>query len=148
MHKAEVHAKKSSVVVTSDGDLQVTGNPITAPTVDPSERRQGRKQVRYSAPSRSQDDDPGGLSPGAGLSPPNGDSDSRRSSGSGGLGGCLRRSGQMQRQLSRTSSCDKVKILHDSEQTEPHDTPNHYKHKHRKRLVKIRFKKPHQQSQR
>ncbi|KAH8288513.1 hypothetical protein KR054_004161 [Drosophila jambulina] len=149
VHKAEVHAKKSSVVVTSDGDMQVASNPISSPTLDPSKRRQGRKHVRYSAPSRSQDDEPDGLSPrlSAGavggsresLSPPSG-SESRRSSGSGGLGGCFKRSGQMQRQLSRTSSCDKVKILHDSEQTEPNTTHNQPQH-HRKRLVKIRFRK-------
>ncbi|XP_070143481.1 phospholipid-transporting ATPase ID isoform X2 [Drosophila kikkawai] len=149
VHKAEVHAKKSSVVVTSDGDTQVASNPIASPTLDPSERRQGRKHVRYSAPSRSQEDDPGGLSPrlsagtaggsGESLSPPNG-SESRRSSSSGGLGGCFKRSGQMQRQLSRTSSCDKVKILHDSEQTEPNTTHNQPQH-HRKRLMKIRFRK-------
>ncbi|KAH8347307.1 hypothetical protein KR059_008680 [Drosophila kikkawai] len=149
VHKAEVHAKKSSVVVTSDGDTQVASNPIASPTLDPSERRQGRKHVRYSAPSRSQEDDPGGLSPrlsagtaggsGESLSPPNG-SESRRSSSSVGLGGCFKRSGQMQRQLSRTSSCDKVKILHDSEQTEPNTTHNQPQH-HRKRLMKIRFRK-------
>ncbi|KAH8361930.1 hypothetical protein KR200_008851 [Drosophila serrata] len=149
VHTAEVHAKKSSIVVTSDGDTQVSSNPISSPTLDPSERRQGRKHVRYSASSRSQEDDPGGLSPrlsagaaggsGESLSPPNG-SESRRSSDSGGLGGCFKRTGQMQRQLSRTSSCDKVKILHDSEQTEPNTTHNQPQH-HRKRLVKIRFRK-------
>jgi len=81
-------------------------------------------------------DDPGGLSPRMGLTPPISNEERRNSGG-------FKRSGAgyMQRQLSRTSSCDKVKILHDTEheQTEAHNM--HHPQHHRKRLVKIRFKK-------
>ncbi|XP_017076835.2 LOW QUALITY PROTEIN: phospholipid-transporting ATPase ID [Drosophila eugracilis] len=147
VHKAEVHAKKSSLMVTSSGEAQVVQErPTTlrldlehpgAP-LDGSEKRPGLKHVRYSAPSRSQDDDTGRLSPrlggSGGLSIPVGNEE-RRSSGG------FRRSGAgyMQRQLSRTSSCDKVKILHDTEQTEQHNM--HHPKPHSKRIVKIRFKK-------
>ncbi|XP_044312842.1 phospholipid-transporting ATPase ID isoform X3 [Drosophila rhopaloa] len=149
VHKAEVHAKKSSLVVTSSGEAQVASSPIgpssdleySAPPLDATERRPGLKQVHYSAPSRSKNEDAnaGGLSPrlaggGGGLTPPI-CNEARRSSGGFKRTGA----GYMQRQLSRTNSCDKVKILHDTEQTEPHNM-HHPKH-HRKRLVKIRFKK-------
>ncbi|XP_037711412.1 phospholipid-transporting ATPase ID isoform X3 [Drosophila subpulchrella] len=143
VHTAEVHAKKSALVVTSSssssGEAQVSSRPDfehSAPPLDAGEKRLGLKHVRYSASSRSQEDDPGGLSPRMGLSPSIGN-DERRSSGG------FKRSGAgfMQRQLSRTSSCDKVKILHDTEheQTEAHNM--HHSQHHRKRLVKIRFKK-------
>ncbi|XP_017041128.1 phospholipid-transporting ATPase ID isoform X5 [Drosophila ficusphila] len=153
VHKAEVHAKKSSLVVTATGEAQVASTPVSprselehpASATESVERQhKGLKQVRYSAPSRSQDDEPGGLSPqsrlsgGGGLSPPI-INEERRSSGG------FKRSGAgfVQRQLSRTSSCDKVKILHDNEQTETEtETHNSHHPKHqRKRLVKIRFKK-------
>ncbi|XP_070137123.1 phospholipid-transporting ATPase ID isoform X4 [Drosophila bipectinata] len=99
VHKAEVHAKKSSVVVTVSGETE----PIQ------SRSEFSRKHVRYSAPSRSQEDDPGGLAPktSSGLSPASWHEDQRRSSLGAGLGGCFKRSGPV-RQLSRTSSCDKA----------------------------------------
>ncbi|KAH8268546.1 hypothetical protein KR026_008519 [Drosophila bipectinata] len=143
VHKAEVHAKKSSVVVTVSGETE----PI------PSRSELSRKHVRYSAPSRSQEDDPGGLAPktSGGLSPASWHEDQRRSSLGAGLGGCFKRSGPV-RQLSRTSSCDKVKILHASETetteivTETQDTTHPQMHpaqaqNHRKQLLKLRFKK-------
>ncbi|XP_033163685.1 phospholipid-transporting ATPase ID isoform X1 [Drosophila mauritiana] len=143
VHKAEVHAKKTSMVVTSSGEAQVLPDrprsdlERSAPPMDTSDKRPGLKHVRYSAPSRSQDEDAGRLSPrlgGSGLSPPVGNEERRISGG-------FKRSGAgcMQRQLSRTSSCDKVKILHDSQQTETHNM--HHSSHNRKRLVKIRFKK-------
>ncbi|EDX13275.1 GD20604 [Drosophila simulans] len=144
VHKAEVHAKKTSMVVTSSGEAQVLPDrprsdlERSAPPMDASEKRPGLKHVRYSAPSRSQDEDAGRLSPRlggcGGLSPPVGNEERRISGG-------FKRSGAgcMQRQLSRTSSCDKVKILHDSQQTETHKM--HHSSHNRKRLVKIRFKK-------
>nr|XP_017109189.2 phospholipid-transporting ATPase ID [Drosophila bipectinata] len=143
VHKAEVHAKKSSVVVTVSGETE----PIQ------SRSEFSRKHVRYSAPSRSQEDDPGGLAPktSSGLSPASWHEDQRRSSLGAGLGGCFKRSGPV-RQLSRTSSCDKVKILHASETetteivTETQDTTHSQMHpaqaqNHRKQLLKLRFKK-------
>ncbi|XP_034660770.1 phospholipid-transporting ATPase ID isoform X11 [Drosophila subobscura] len=126
VHKAEIHAKKSSVMVTAEGETQLANSPSSdraemehsAPLPPPldSQRNRGRKQVRYSAPSRSQEEDPGGTIPG-GLSTPRGLSpsgyDSQRSSSrnsAGGLGVCFKRSGPglMQRQLSSTSSSDKA----------------------------------------
>lgn len=132
------------MVVTSSGEAQVLPDrprsdiERSAPPMDASEKRPGLKHVRYSAPSRSQDADAGRLSPrldgSGGLSPPVGNEERRISGG-------FKRSGAgcMQRQLSRTSSCDKVKILHDSQQTETHNM--HHSSHNRKRLVKIRFKK-------
>ncbi|KAH8280086.1 hypothetical protein KR018_005067 [Drosophila ironensis] len=149
VHTAEVHAKKSAVVVTASGESQsIPARPVlehSAPPLDADERRPSRKHVRYSAPSRSQEDDPGDP---RGLSP----------ASCHGLGGCFKRTGPV-RQLSRTGSCDKVKILHASEpetefetETEPHkDTMHPQSHQnhhpapqaqhHRKRLVKLRFKR-------
>ncbi|XP_033163694.1 phospholipid-transporting ATPase ID isoform X9 [Drosophila mauritiana] len=112
VHKAEVHAKKTSMVVTSSGEAQVLPDrprsdlERSAPPMDTSDKRPGLKHVRYSAPSRSQDEDAGRLSPrlgGSGLSPPVGNEERRISGG-------FKRSGAgcMQRQLSRTSSCDKA----------------------------------------
>ncbi|KMZ04061.1 phospholipid-transporting ATPase ID isoform X4 [Drosophila simulans] len=113
VHKAEVHAKKTSMVVTSSGEAQVLPDrprsdlERSAPPMDASEKRPGLKHVRYSAPSRSQDEDAGRLSPRlggcGGLSPPVGNEERRISGG-------FKRSGAgcMQRQLSRTSSCDKA----------------------------------------
>nr|NP_001287296.1 ATPase 8B, isoform I [Drosophila melanogaster]AHN57295.1 ATPase 8B, isoform I [Drosophila melanogaster] len=113
VHKAEVHAKKTSMVVTSSGEAQVLPDrprsdiERSAPPMDASEKRPGLKHVRYSAPSRSQDADAGRLSPrldgSGGLSPPVGNEERRISGG-------FKRSGAgcMQRQLSRTSSCDKA----------------------------------------
>ncbi|XP_017142790.1 phospholipid-transporting ATPase ID isoform X8 [Drosophila miranda] len=126
VHKAEVHAKKSSVMVTAEGETQLASSPSSdraemehsAPLPAPQDpqRNRGRKQVRYSAPSRSQEEEPGGTIPGRlptprGLSPSGYDSQrsSSRSSG-GGLGVCFKRSGPglMQRQLSSTNSSDKA----------------------------------------
>ncbi|BFF89895.1 phospholipid-transporting ATPase ID [Drosophila madeirensis] len=126
VHKAEIHAKKSSVMVTAEGETQLANSPSSdraemenSPPLPPPldfQRNRGRKQVRYSAPSRSQEEDPGGTIPG-GLSTPRGLSpsgyDSQRSSSrnsAGGLGVCFKRSGPglMQRQLSSTSSSDKA----------------------------------------
>ncbi|XP_070853138.1 phospholipid-transporting ATPase ID isoform X4 [Drosophila suzukii] len=109
VHTAEVHAKKSALVVTSSsssGEAQVSSRPDlehSAPPLDAGEKRLGLKHVRYSAPSRSQEDDPGGLSPRMGLTPPISNEERRNSGG-------FKRSGAgyMQRQLSRTSSCDKA----------------------------------------
>ncbi|XP_032576596.1 phospholipid-transporting ATPase ID isoform X1 [Drosophila sechellia] len=113
VHKAEVHAKKTSMVVTSSGEAQVLPDrprsdlERSAPPMDASEKRPGLKHVRYSAPSRSQDEDAGRLSPrlggSGGLSPPVGNEERRISGG-------FKRSGAgcMKRQLSRTSSCDKA----------------------------------------
>ncbi|XP_034131765.1 phospholipid-transporting ATPase FetA isoform X8 [Drosophila guanche] len=126
VHKAEIHAKKSSVMVTAEGETQLANSPSSdraeiehsAPLPPPldSQRNRGRKQVRYSAPSRSQEEDPGGTIPGGlstarGLSPSGYDSQRSISRNSaGGLGVCFKRSGPglMQRQLSSTSSSDKA----------------------------------------
>ncbi|XP_001359487.5 phospholipid-transporting ATPase ID isoform X2 [Drosophila pseudoobscura] len=167
VHKAEVHAKKSSVMVTAEGETQLASSPSSdraemehsAPLPAPQDpqRNRGRKQVRYSAPSRSQEEEPGGTIPGR-LPTPRGSSpsgyDSQRSSSrssGGGLGVCFKRSGPglMQRQLSSTNSSDKVKILHDNEQTEPHmhhhnqhhHSQHHQQPQHNGRLVKLKFKK-------
>ncbi|XP_015037938.2 phospholipid-transporting ATPase ID isoform X4 [Drosophila pseudoobscura] len=126
VHKAEVHAKKSSVMVTAEGETQLASSPSSdraemehsAPLPAPQDpqRNRGRKQVRYSAPSRSQEEEPGGTIPGR-LPTPRGSSpsgyDSQRSSSrssGGGLGVCFKRSGPglMQRQLSSTNSSDKA----------------------------------------
>ncbi|XP_043949214.1 phospholipid-transporting ATPase ID isoform X3 [Drosophila biarmipes] len=110
VHTAEVHAKKSALVVTtsasSPGEAQVSSRPDlehSAPPLDAVEKRPALKHVRYSAPSRSQEDDPGGVSPRMGLAPPIANEE-RRSSGGFKRSGA----GYMQRQLSRTSSCDKA----------------------------------------
>ncbi|XP_039491592.1 phospholipid-transporting ATPase ID isoform X4 [Drosophila santomea] len=113
VHKAEVHAKKSSLVVSSSGEAQVvperpkSDDERPAPPLEAGEKRPGLKHVRYSAPSRSQDEDSGRLSPrvggSGGLSPPIGNEERRSSGGFKRIG-----AGCMQRQLSRTSSCDKA----------------------------------------
>ncbi|XP_022213426.2 phospholipid-transporting ATPase ID isoform X5 [Drosophila obscura] len=163
VHKAEIHAKKSTVMVTAEGETQLASSPssdraeMEPPSLDSQRNPRGRKQVRYSAPSRSQEMEPGGTIPG-GLSPTGYEkqrSSSRNSAG--GLGVCFKRSGPglMQRQLSSTSSSDKVKILHDNEQTEPHmhhhNQNHHSQHHHHQQqpqqpqhngqLVKLKFKK-------
>ncbi|XP_039231286.1 phospholipid-transporting ATPase ID isoform X4 [Drosophila yakuba] len=113
VHKAEVHAKKSSLLVSSSGEAQVvperpkSDDERPAPPLEAGEKRPGLKHVRYSAPSRSQDEDSGRLSPrvsgSRGLSPPIGNEERRSSGGFKRIG-----AGCMQRQLSRTSSCDKA----------------------------------------
>ncbi|XP_022213425.2 phospholipid-transporting ATPase ID isoform X4 [Drosophila obscura] len=116
VHKAEIHAKKSTVMVTAEGETQLASSPssdraeMEPPSLDSQRNPRGRKQVRYSAPSRSQEMEPGGTIPG-GLSPTGYEkqrSSSRNSAG--GLGVCFKRSGPglMQRQLSSTSSSDKA----------------------------------------
>ncbi|XP_030564807.1 phospholipid-transporting ATPase ID isoform X2 [Drosophila novamexicana] len=114
VHKAEVHEKKSAVLVTTDGGTQLAHSPEQlhgciaserlSPTVSTVDNPLARKQVRYLSPSRSVSneddvDDPGGRT--CTRSASGSGSASASASGSSGLGACFTRSGQrMRRQLS------------------------------------------------
>ncbi|XP_032295408.1 phospholipid-transporting ATPase ID isoform X2 [Drosophila virilis] len=124
VHKAEVHEKKSAVLVTTDGGTQLAHSPEQlhgriaserlSPTVSTVENPLARKQVHYLSPSKSVSneddvDDPGGRTCTRSAS------GSASASGSSGLGACFTRSGQrMRRQLSgglSTSSGSSDKAL-------------------------------------
>ncbi|XP_030246128.1 phospholipid-transporting ATPase ID isoform X2 [Drosophila navojoa] len=120
VHTAEVHAKKSALLVTQDGGTQLARSPDelcgriaseqATPAISTMENPLARKQVHYLSPSRSvanEDDvdDPGGGkdAPGSRSASPSGSP-----SANSGLGPCFTRSGQrMRRQLSEglSTSC-------------------------------------------
>ncbi|KAM8720515.1 hypothetical protein ACLKA7_006541 [Drosophila subpalustris] len=137
VHKAEVHGRKSALLVTSDGGTQLAsdgaqlqGHIATVRAEHAAENPLARrKQVHYLSPSRCAGnphelDDPGGTEKGTASG-----SDSFTRSNSSGSGGQ-----RMRRQLSSLSNCsssDKVIILHaNQQQQQQHEQQQQHLHHH------------------
>ncbi|XP_043864356.1 phospholipid-transporting ATPase ID isoform X2 [Drosophila mojavensis] len=157
VHTAEVHAKKSALLVTQDGGTQLAHSPEelcgriaseqATPAISTMENPLARKQVHYLSPSRSVANEDDVDDPGGSKEDPGSRSPSASPSASSGLGACFTRSGQrMRRQLSGglSTSCasgsvsgDKVIILHDNQ-------PEH-EHHHQQQQQQQQQKQQHEQ---